>query len=215
MRPVLFLHTDPDVAFILEQTTPLSFLDSKGEPTTHTPDFLVIWKNRRPTLIEAKPSTVISTKALKHPDRYKEVAPRKFEAILSAKAAADLGFTLRIITEANYEEVYLANAKMLDMYRRWDLEDPVSEAERSSICTQISARHGITMAEVECGAPSRRADVIYRMIAQGQRSWRWGFVFNTTATPGLAADEHKKSTPGQLSHQECEGDGKSCHRTST
>jgi hypothetical protein len=119
---VLHLHTDPDVAYILEQTKPLELLDSNSKRTTHTPDFLVIWKNRAPTLLEVKPASVVAKRILKYPGRYKEVAPRKIEMPLSAKAATDLGFTFRVITEANYEEVYLANAKMLDTYRRWDLE---------------------------------------------------------------------------------------------
>jgi hypothetical protein len=165
---VLHLHTDPDVAYMLEQTKPLELVDSNGKQTTHTPDFLVIWKSRPPTLIEVKPASVIAKRVLKYPGRYKEATPRKFEMPLSAKAAADLGFTFRVITEDNYEEVYLANAKMLDMYRRWDLEEPVTEAESSSVRSQVSACPGISMTEVECGTPARRADVVYRMIATGR-----------------------------------------------
>lgn len=165
---VLHLHTDPDVGFILEQTKPLELVDSNGKRTSHTPDFLVIWKNRPPTLFEVKPASVVAKRVLKYPGRYKEVAPRKFEMPPSAKVAADLGFTFRLITEDNYEVVYLANAKMLDIYRRWDLEEPVTEEERSSVRSQVASCSGISMAEIECGTPARRADVVYRMIATGQ-----------------------------------------------
>ena len=165
---LLTIHAHPDAIWILEQPHPFQLVRPGGKDSLYYPDFLVIWRNRPPTIFEVKPSTNLAKRALKTPDVYEECEPGKFRAPLAEAAAQKLGLPFEVKSERNFNDVFLGNMKLLEPYRRWTINPAPADDETKSVIDQIDARPGITISELECGSPKRRADLVYQLIAMSR-----------------------------------------------
>lgn len=166
---LLTLKADPNLAFIIPQPAKLELNHSNARAKFYAPDFLAIWKDKRPpTLFETKPSRKLSSNVAKYPDRYTSDGPNSFDMPLAREAASSLGFDFRVIHEGHFTETFIRNILLLEPYRNWPLEVAATDEERKTIKDQIVAQPGIKFSEIVHESSERRADLIHHMLANGE-----------------------------------------------
>ncbi|SDS00302.1 hypothetical protein [Opitutus sp. GAS368] len=127
------------VLYVLEQPEALDLGLPRAQERFYRPDFLVIWNdNRPPTIFETKPSAMTSARAVDFPEKCASAGKQAYRMPLAEAAAAKLRFTFRAITEHNFEPHFVQNMLFLEPYRRWKLENPLTQAELTSITKQIA-----------------------------------------------------------------------------
>jgi putative transposase len=164
-------QTDPGVEFMVDQPDFLSLSYISGDSRVtiqYPPDFLFLWREKAPEILEYKPAGKLAELCLTKPGRYQDGGNGYYRSKPAEDAAAALGLTFRIVSSRNIHEQFIQNVDFLQSYHRWELAKPVTEEEFDVVKGQIEAQPGITFDRIELGEPSRRADVLYRLIAQGR-----------------------------------------------
>lgn len=159
-------HTD-DVLYAVEQPPSFGISYPSGRSTASplaTPD-LVLFTLNGPQICECKMNADVARKCVVQPGRYQHNDDTTFRSDPASTATKELGMPYRILTEANYEGLFLRALIFLTPYFRSKLRRSVTDEERESILAAVSAEPGITASKLPISDASRRADLVYTMLA--------------------------------------------------
>lgn len=165
---LLTILGDPQTGYIMPQPPTLEVEHVRTK--YYSPDFLVFYKDgRRPTLIETRPLSQLADRVVRHPDRYVSPEPNTFDMPLVRKKAEEMGFDLRVIHEGYFTEKFVNNIRLLEPYRKLNLNPAPTDEEKKAIKDQVLAKPGIKFADVVHKSSDRnRADLIHHMLAEGE-----------------------------------------------
>ena len=156
-----------DVLFFVEQPPRinLQYPTSRSTATTYTiPDAVFFYRNG-PVVIEVKQKPALAKLAITEPHRYKSI-----EGVIRSEpvehACAAYGLPFRIIADDQLNPNLVRNIRFLTPYYRTDLRAPITDEERDLVISTIKAEPGISMLRLPIADGSRRADLVYCMIAR-------------------------------------------------
>jgi transposase InsO family protein len=144
------LEHDDNVLAVWCQPTPikLSYLTEAGRPVyaTHTPDFLVLELDRV-LWIECKPESVFLRLAVEKPNRFVRHTDGSWKCPPGEAVASEHGFTYRLFSSVELNEVLIRNLQYLEDYKRGH---PVSVPDDcfNSIRQTVIKQPGTTLNEL-------------------------------------------------------------------
>jgi putative transposase len=171
---VLKLEHDPNVLEYYCQPQPiqLKYLAPGGKSVAvwHTPDFLVLWRNRA-GWIEAKHEDKLRVLASDSPNRYRRVGDG-WECLPGIECAQALSLCYEVHSSASISPTFVRNAVFLDDY--WRAATPIPPASVQAISNRLARTPVITLegllSETEDTVPQ---DDIYQMLAKRVIHFDW------------------------------------------
>src|SRR5262245_24466160 len=148
--------------------------DGKLGAFFYTPDFGLL-TDEGPEFVECKLAAKLRELAVKTPWRYVSGAEGKWHCPPAEKAATELGYRFRVVTEEDLNPVFTNNAQLLADDLRADRE-PVLQTTQRSIREAVSATPGITVAALTSQPHSFRIEDVRWTLANNVVVCDWQAV---------------------------------------
>ena len=164
------LEHDPEVLEYYDQPEHLTLRyaskNGKNLGVSHTPDFLVICRDRI-EFVECKTEEDLVALSEKMPNRYRKEEDGRWICPPGEGAASEFGLSYRVWSSSGIDWTFQENIRFIEDYLRDECLDPSSALSRK-VRLWLDRKKAATLSDLLAGDHGAKADEIFRMIATEQ-----------------------------------------------